>query len=48
MREKVILICDECSSRNYTFMKNTETKERISMLKYCKQCNKRTIHKESR
>ncbi|MCR5564530.1 MAG: 50S ribosomal protein L33 [Gammaproteobacteria bacterium] len=48
MREKIILICEECSSRNYTIMKNTQSKERVSLMKYCKKCNKRTLHKESR
>jgi len=48
MQEKVILICSECSSRNYTVKKNKEKKERVEMLKYCRYCNKRTIHKETK
>ena len=48
MQEKVILICEECASRNYTIKKNSLRKERIEMIKYCKQCNKRTLHKESK
>ena len=48
MQEKVILICTECSSRNYTINKNSLRKERIEILKFCKHCNKRTLHKESK
>ena len=49
MRVKVVLICEECLSRNYTTTKNDSKKnERIELKKYCKNCNKYTIHKESR
>jgi len=48
MQKKVILICEECSSRNYVIKKNSEQKERVELLKFCKQCNKRTLHKESK
>lgn len=49
MRERVILICEECLSRNYTTTKNPQKQtERIEIKKYCKNCNKYTIHKESR
>jgi len=49
MREKVILICEVCLSRNYTVYKNKLTnKERIALSKYCKKCGKHTIHKETK
>lgn len=49
MREKIILICTECLSRNYTTTKNKQTqKERIEYVKYCSRCNKHTVHKESK
>lgn len=48
MQKKIILVCDECQSRNYTIKKNTENKERVELVKFCKHCNKRTLHKESR
>ena len=49
MRTKVILICEECLSRNYTVTKNPQKQnERIEMKKYCKNCNKYTIHKETK
>ncbi|MDY0346105.1 MAG: 50S ribosomal protein L33 [Acholeplasma sp.] len=49
MREKVILICEECLSRNYTTTKNKQTqKERLEIKKFCTKCNKHTLHKESK
>ncbi len=49
MREKVILVCEECLSRNYTTTKNkATTSERLSLNKFCPRCNKYTIHKETR
>ena len=49
MREKVILVCTECLSRNYTTTKNkTIQKERMEVMKHCKKCNKHTLHKESK
>lgn len=47
MREKVILICQECLSRNYiTKVKKSET--RLEIRKYCPRCNKYTTHKQSK
>jgi large subunit ribosomal protein L33 len=49
MRTKVILVCEECLSRNYTTSKNPQKNtERIELKKYCKTCNKYTIHKETK
>lgn len=49
MREKVILVCEECLSRNYTTEKNKlNTTERVIMKKFCKKCNKHTVHKETK
>lgn len=47
MRKKVILVCEVCLSRNYTTFKNPQ-KERLEIKKFCKNCNKYTIHKETR
>ena len=42
MREKVILVCEECLSRNYQTTKNkATTSERL-------ECNKYTIHRETK
>ena len=48
MRKKIILICEECLSRNYQTTKNIHVKERLELMKYCKRCNKSTLHKETK
>lgn len=49
MREKVILICEDCLSRNYQTTKlKDSTKGRLTRKKYCKTCNRVTVHKESK
>ncbi len=41
MREKVILVCTECLSRNYSVYKNNRTNvKRLELRKYCKKCGK--------
>lgn len=49
MKEKVILVCEECLSRNYTTRKNKATyTKRMEIKKHCPRCNKHTLHKESK
>ena len=49
MREKVILVCEECLSRNYTTTKNKQNStKRLELKKYCSTCNKSTLHKETK
>lgn len=49
MREKIILVCSECLSRNYTTTKNKHTStERLELNKFCATCNKHVLHKESK
>ena len=49
MRKQVILVCEECSSRNYTMTKNElKNTKRIEIKKFCKKCNKHTLHKETK
>jgi large subunit ribosomal protein L33 len=48
MRQKIILICEECLSRNYTTYKNKDKKERLQIKKHCKRCGKHTLHKETK
>lgn len=47
MREKVILVCTKCLSRNYTVTKK-KGDERMEVNKYCPKCNEHTLHKETR
>ncbi|HOI46231.1 MAG TPA: 50S ribosomal protein L33 [Bacilli bacterium] len=49
MREKVILICEECLSRNYTTQKNKlNNSSRVVLKKFCVRCGKHTVHKETK
>mgnify|MGYP001035432463 FL=1 len=49
MKEKIILVCTECLSRNYSVAKNKRVNtERLELKKYCKKCNKHTLHKETK
>lgn len=49
MREKVILICSECLSRNYTASINKDSDKKLTVInKYCKKCGKMTPHKISK
>ena len=48
MREKVILICSNCLARNYVTTVNKESNKRLELMKFCKNCNKQTLHKASK
>lgn len=49
MREKIILICTECLSRNYSTTKKKDgSNGRLELKKFCPRCNKQTLHKESK
>jgi len=46
---KVILVCTECLSRNYSVAKNKRVNtERLELNKFCKKCNKHTLHRETK
>ena len=48
MREKVLLICEECLSRNYTTTIKKEGAKNLQIKKFCKRCNRMTLHKISK
>jgi len=48
MKDKAILICQECLSRNYEIKKAAGKTGRYEASKYCPKCKKHTIHKESK
>ena len=49
MREKVILVCTECLSRNYTTTRRKgDATSRLKLKKFCPKCNAQTLHKESK
>lgn len=46
---KVILVCSQCLNRNYSTSKNHQQhSKRLSINKFCKYCNKHTLHQESK
>jgi large subunit ribosomal protein L33 len=48
-REKVILECTDCKSRNYFTTKNKRKHpERVETRKYCRRCNGHRVHKETK
>lgn len=49
MNVKVSLACSECLNRNYTTTKNKYTHpERLEIKKFCKRCEKHTLHRETK
>ncbi len=49
MRVKIIMACADCKQRNYHTKKNRKNDpDRIEMKKYCRFCNKHTVHKETK
>jgi len=48
-RERITLACSECKQRNYNTKKNKmHTPEKLELNKFCKFCNKHTIHRETK
>ncbi|MBB1523248.1 MAG: 50S ribosomal protein L33 [Clostridiales bacterium] len=48
-RENITLECTVCKRRNYVTSKNKRhNTERLELSKFCKYCNKRTVHKETK
>lgn len=47
-RETVLLVCKECKNQNYVTKRNKVNMEKkLEIKKYCKNCKKHTLHKES-
>ena len=43
------LVCEVCKRQNYVVEKNKiNTPGALKLIKYCKQCKKRTLHKEKK
>ncbi len=48
-RSMLELKCEECGSLNYWTEKNRDnTKEKLSLKKFCRHCRKHTLHNETR
>lgn len=49
MQTRITLACTECKQRNYDTYKNKKNNpDRIELNKFCKFCNKTTLHKETK
>jgi large subunit ribosomal protein L33 len=48
-RVPVTLACSECKARNYkTTRSRNETGVALELRKYCKQCKRHTLHRETK
>ena len=48
-QKKAALACSVCGSRNYTLtLGQNKRVERLELKKFCKFCNKQTLHRETK
>lgn len=48
-RPNITLVCTECKHENYVTVKNKKnTTEKLELNKFCKWCNKSTVHREKK
>jgi large subunit ribosomal protein L33 len=48
-RVRITLSCSECKQRNYNTTKNKKNDpDRLEMMKYCRFCQKQTMHRETK
>ncbi|WP_258358924.1 50S ribosomal protein L33 [Moorella sulfitireducens (nom. illeg.)] len=49
MRVGITLACTECKQRNYMTSKNKKNNpDRLELKKYCSNCGRHTVHKETK
>lgn len=49
MRTRITLACTECKNRNYDTTKDKKTHpDRMETKKYCRFCQRHTMHKETK
>lgn len=49
MRDIILLACKDCKRRNYSVTRNKKTQaSKLEIKKYCKFCDKHTVHKETK
>ncbi|RKJ08023.1 50S ribosomal protein L33 [Butyricicoccus sp. 1XD8-22] len=48
MAKKIVLSCEKCGSRNYSFTENVGQAKRLELKKFCSHCNEHTLHKQTR
>ncbi|UQS87017.1 50S ribosomal protein L33 [Nicoliella spurrieriana] len=47
-KNKLVLACSVCGSRNYVTDDNPNRTQRLEVKKFCKHCGKHTLHRETR
>jgi large subunit ribosomal protein L33 len=47
-RIPVTLACSECKARNYRTTKAREEPGALELKKYCKECKRHTLHRETK
>ena len=47
-RLPVTLACADCKARNYKTSKSADLEGAIELKKFCKQCKKHTVHRETK
>jgi large subunit ribosomal protein L33 len=47
-RIQVSLVCESCSARNYKTTRKPEVLGQLQFKKYCKTCDKHTLHLEAK
>lgn len=47
-RNIIAFKCEDCNNKNYTGVKTKNVKDKLEQNKYCKFCQKHTVHKEAK
>jgi len=47
-RIDIALVCSECESRNYQTTRKKQHQGQIELKKFCPQCKRHTVHKETK
>jgi large subunit ribosomal protein L33 len=47
-RTPITLACSECKARNYKTTRSQGGTEPLEIKKYCKQCKRHTLHRETK
>lgn len=47
-RDIIAFKCQDCGKKNYTSFKSKNVKDKMEKNKYCSECQKHTIHKETK
>jgi len=50
MAERVVttLACSTCKNKNYVFVRGKKRETKVELKKFCKACDKQTLHKETK